>query len=136
MGVEPFLIASTVNVAIGQRLVRTICPHCKVPKKISAGEFIALKDTVPADVLDDHHDFFEGKGCAICHDTGYLGRMGIYEILEMNDFIREAIMRRADANEVKKIAIKSGMVTLLEDGFKKALDGQTTIEEILRVIHE
>jgi len=62
--------------------------------------------------------------------------MGVYEILEMNDFIREAIMRRADAGEVKKIAIKNGMTTLLEDGFHKAVEGRTTIEEILRVIHE
>lgn len=136
MGIEPFLIASTVNVAIGQRLVRMICPHCKVPRRITDGEFAALKDTVSADVLDDHRDFFQGKGCSMCHDTGYLGRMGIYEILEMNDFVREAIMRRADAGEVKKIAVKNGMITLLEDGFRKAIEGRTTIEEILRVIHE
>jgi type II secretory ATPase GspE/PulE/Tfp pilus assembly ATPase PilB-like protein len=136
MGIEPFLIASTVNVAIGQRLVRMICPHCKVPRRITEGEFAALKETVPAEIIDDHRDFFQGKGCSVCHDTGYLGRMGIYEILEMSDFIREAIMRRADANEVKKIAVKNGMVTLLEDGFLKAIDGRTTIEEILRVIHE
>ncbi len=136
MGVEPFLVASTVNVALGQRLVRTICPHCKVPRRITEGEFTALKENIPIALLDDHRDFFMGKGCAICHDTGYLGRMGVYEILEVNDFIREAIMRRADAGEVKKIAIKNGMVTLLEDGFAKALTGDTTIEEILRVIHE
>ncbi len=136
MGVEPFLVASTVNVAIGQRLVRMICPHCKVPRKITDAEFNALKENIPAEVLDDHRDFFVGKGCTVCHTTGYLGRMGIYEILEMNDFIREAIMRHADAGEVKKIAIKSGMTTLLEDGFKKAVQGRTTLEEILRVVHE
>ncbi len=136
MGVEPFLVASTVNVALGQRLVRTICPHCKVPRRITEGEFAALQENIPPTLLDEHRDFFMGKGCAICHDTGYLGRMGIYEILEVNDFIREAIMRRADAGEVKKIAVKNGMVTLLEDGFAKALAGETTIEEILRVIHE
>jgi general secretion pathway protein E len=136
MGVEPFLVASTVNVALGQRLVRTICPHCKVPRRITEGEFTALKENIPIALLDDHRDFFVGKGCAICHDTGYLGRMGVYEILEVNDFIREAIMRRADAGEVKKIAVKNGMVTLLEDGFSKAVAGETTIEEILRVIHE
>jgi len=136
MGVEPFLVASTVNVAIGQRLVRTICPHCKVPRRITEAEFNSLKEHIPADILDDHHDFFIGKGCAVCHDTGYLGRIGIYELLEVNDFVREAIMRRADAGEVKKIAVKNGMTTLLEDGFHKAVAGLTTIEEILRVIHE
>ncbi|HUO75476.1 MAG TPA: ATPase, T2SS/T4P/T4SS family [Candidatus Paceibacterota bacterium] len=136
MSVEPFLVASTVNVALGQRLVRMICPHCKEPRRITEGEFSALKDTIPAELLDDHRDFFQGKGCAVCHDTGYLGRMGIYEVLEVNDFIREAVMRHADAGEVKKIAVKNGMTTLLEDGFTKAVAGLTTIEEILRVIHE
>lgn len=136
MGVEPFLVASTVNVALGQRLVRMICPHCKEPRRITDGEFAALKETIPAELLDEHRDFFQGKGCDVCHHTGYLGRMGIYEVLEVNDFIREAVMRRADAGEVKKIAVKNGMVTLLEDGFAKAVAGLTTIEEILRVIHE
>lgn len=136
MGVEPFLVASTINVAIGQRLVRMICEECRVPRPITEGEFSALKESVPESILDDHRNFFQGKGCAACNDTGYRGRMGIYEILEMNDFIREAVMRRADSGEVKKLAVKNGMTTLLDDGFKKALEGHTTIEEILRVIHE
>jgi len=136
MGIEPFLVASTVNVAIGQRLVRVICESCKVPRRITEGEFNALKENIPEEILGDHHDFFQGKGCALCGNTGYRSRIGIYEILEMNDFIREALMRRADAGEIKKIAIKSGMTTLLEDGFRKAVEGRTTIEEILRVIHE
>ena len=91
---------------------------------------------IPADILGDHRDFVEGKGCDACNGGGYKGRMGIYEILEMNDFIREAVMRHADAGEIKKIAVKNGMTTLLEDGFQKALKGMTTIEELLRVIHE
>ncbi len=136
MGIEPFLVASTINVAIGQRLVRTICTSCKIPRRITEGEFNALKENIPVEILDNHRDFFQGKGCAICHNTGYRGRLGIYEVLEMNDFIREAMMRRADAGEIKKIAIKNGMTTLLEDGFQKAVAGLTTIEEILRVIHE
>ena len=136
MGIEPFLVASTVNVAIGQRLVRTICTSCKVPRHITEGEFNALKENIPESILGDNHDFFQGKGCDACGQTGYRGREGIYEILEMNDFIREALMRRADAGEIKKIAVKNGMTTLLEDGFRKAVEGTTTIEEILRVIHE
>lgn len=136
MGVEPFLVASTVNVAIGQRLLRMICQKCKESRRITEGEFAALQETIPAEILDDHRDFFVGKGCDACNGVGYKGRMGIYEILEMNDFIREAVMRHADAGEIKKIAVKNGMTTLLEDGFKKALDGLTTIEELLRVIHE
>lgn len=136
MGVEPFLVASTVNIALGQRLVRMLCQNCKTTRRITSGEFQALQESIPLEVLDDHRDFFEGKGCAVCGNSGYRGRMGIYEVLEINDFIREAIMRRVDAGEIKKIAIKNGMTTLLEDGFKKALAGWTTIEEVLRVTHE
>jgi len=136
MGIEPFLIASTVNIAIGQRLVRMICPQCKTKKHLTDAEFDSLKDHLSIEVVDNHRDFYYGKGCAECGDTGYFSRMGLYEILEINDFIREAIMRRADAGEIKKIAIKNGMVTLLEDGFKKAIAGLTTIEEILRVVNE
>ena len=136
MGVEPFLVASTVNIAIGQRLVRMICPQCKTKKRLTEAEFDSLKDHLPAEIVDNHRDFYYGKGCAECGDTGYFSRMGLYEVLEINDFIREAIMRRADAGEIKKIAIKNGMVTLLEDGFKKAIEGLTTVEEILRVVNE
>jgi len=136
MGVEPFLVASTVNIAIGQRLIRMICSHCKVEKKITEAEFENLKNILPEDVLEDHKDFFYGKGCPECGGSGYYDRMGLYEVLEINDFIREAIMRRADAREIKKIAEKNGMISLLEDGFQKAIDGYTTIEEILRVLNE
>lgn len=136
MGVEAFLVASTVNVAIGQRLVRTICSNCKTKKKITDAEFKNLAQQLPSEIIADNRDFYYGKGCSACGDSGYFGRVGIYEVLEMNDFIREAIMRRADASEIKKIAVKNGMVTLLEDGYKKALAGMTTIEEIIRVVHE
>lgn len=136
MGVEPFLVASTVNIALGQRLVRMICPHCKTKKRLTEAEFENLKEHLPLEIVDNHRDFYYGKGCAECGNSGYFSRMGLYEVLEVNDFIREAIMRRADAGEIKKIAIKNGMTTLLEDGFKKALAGLTTIEEILRVVTE
>lgn len=136
MGVEPFLVASTVNIALGQRLLRMICDNCKTSKKISDAEFLALSEHLPPELLANHRDFFYGKGCSDCGDSGYFERMGIYEVLEINDFIREAILKRADAGEIKKIAIKNGMTTLLADGFKKALAGLTTIEELLRVIRE
>ena len=136
MGIEPFLVASTVNIAIGQRLVRMICLHCKTKKKLTDAEFDNLKEILPLEIIDNHRDFYYGKGCTECGDSGYFDRLSLYEVLEINDFIREAIMRRADAGEVKKIAIKNGMVPLLEDGFQKALKGFTTIEEILRVVNE
>jgi type II secretory ATPase GspE/PulE/Tfp pilus assembly ATPase PilB-like protein len=136
MGIEPFLVASTVNIAIGQRLVRLICEKCKAPKKITDAEFQSLSEHVPPEILGKNRDFFYGKGCDECGGSGYFERAGLYEVLEVNDFVREAILRRADAGEIKKIAIKNGMTTLLVDGFKKALAGMTTIEEILRVIRE
>ncbi len=136
MGIEPFLVASTVNIALGQRLVRMICQQCKTPKTLTDTEFKSLSEVIPANILDNHREFYYGKGCSVCGDSGYFDRMGIYEVLEMNDTIREAIMRRANAGEIKKNAVANGMTTLLEDGFKKALDGLTTIEEILRVTHE
>lgn len=136
MNVEPFLVASTVNVAIGQRLLRMICGNCKTSKRITDAEFQSLSENLPPELLDNHRDFFYGKGCSSCGNSGYFERMGIYEVLEINDFIREAILRHADAGEIKKIAIKNGMTTLLADGFKKAVAGLTTIEEVLRVIRE
>lgn len=136
MGVEPFLVASTINVAIGQRLVRMLCQICKYKKRITDAEFKNLAEHLPAEILDNHREFYFGKGCDDCGGSGYYDRLGIYEVLEMNDFIREAVVRRKDAGEVKKIAIKNGMTTLLEDGFKKALNGLTSIQEILRVVHE
>lgn len=136
MGIEPFLVASTINIAIGQRLVRVLCQSCKEKKTITEAEFISLSEIIPPEVLDNNREFYFAKGCDVCGGSGYYDRMGIYEILEINDFIRDAIVRRADAGELKKIAVKNGMITLLEDGFRKALAGYTTIEELLRVVHE
>lgn len=136
MNIEPFLIASTVNIAMGQRLVRKICPDCKTKKEISADELKSLSAVLSPKILDDHRAFFYGAGCSTCDESGYKGRIGIYEIMEMDDEIRTALMRNADASEIKKIAIKNGMTLMIEDGFKKAVEGVTTIEEILRVIHE
>jgi general secretion pathway protein E len=136
MGVEPFLIASTVNIAIGQRLVRMVCKDCKIKKRITDAEYKHLSEVIPAKVLGKHRDFFQGKGCASCGDTGYASRISIYEILEVDDDVRQAIMERKNGSDIKRIAIAKGMTTLLEDGFRKALDGLTTIEEILRVVQE
>ena len=136
MGVEPFLIASTVNIAIGQRLVRMICKTCKIKKKITDAELKSLTTVIPASILAKHREFYTGKGCQVCGDTGYAGRVSIYEFLEVTDEIRQAIMKRENASEIKKIAVEHGMTTLMEDGFRKAVQGLTTIEEIMRVIQE
>jgi len=135
MKIEPFLIASTINVVIGQRLVRKICSECRVKRTMTEAEINSLSD-LPLEVLKGHPTVYNGKGCKVCDQSGYRGRIGIYEVLEMDDDIRDAIMHRASADEIRQIAIKNGMVTMIEDGFKKAADGLTTIEEILRAIHE
>ncbi len=136
MGIEPFLIASTVNIAIGQRLVRKICDGCKTKKDITADELKSLATVLPVKVLDDYRTFYYGAGCAQCDHSGYKGRIGIHEVMEIDDEVRLALMKGADASEIKKIAIKNGMTTMVEDGFRKAIEGVTTIEEILRVIHD
>ncbi len=136
MGIEPFLIASTVNVAIGQRLVRKICEGCKTKKAISADELKSLSSVIPTKTLEGAKAFYYGKGCATCDHSGYKGRIGIHEVMEIDDEVRVALMKNADSSEIKKIAIKNGMTMMVEDGFRKAIDGVTTIEEILRVIHE
>lgn len=136
MKIEPFLITSTVNIVIGQRLVRRICPNCRVDAKINHIEFENLFSSLTLNVLKNHREFFKGKGCEQCSNSGYYGRLGIYEVLEIDDNIRDAIMQRKNSNIIKNIAIKNGMTVMLEDGFKKAIEGKTTIEEILRVVHE
>ncbi len=136
MKVEPFLIASTINIAIGQRLVRTICLNCKTKKKLSEVELKSITDTVPAKLSEGKLDFYYGQGCTKCDGSGYKGRIGIHEVMEINEELREGIMARKNADQIREIAIKNGMTTMLEDGFKKALEGTTTIEEVLRVIHE
>ena len=136
MHVEPFLITSTVNVIIGQRLVRTICLDCKVAKKLTQAEYDNLSEFIEEQVLKGNRNFFEGNGCDTCGQSGFKGRIGIHEILEITDDIRDLIMKHANATEIKEAAIKGGMTTMLEDGFQKALSGVTTIAEVLRVFHE
>ena len=136
MNIEPFLIASTINIAIGQRLVRKICQNCKAKKVLTDAEFKSLSEVLSLEILNNHREFYKGSGCEKCEGDGYDGRISIYEVLEVSENIRELIMKRVNSNEIKDAAIKEGMTTMLEDGFKKALKGITTIEEILRIIHE
>ena len=136
MGIEPFLITSTINIAIGQRLVRTLCPECKVQRELTEGQVESLKGLVPPDFLKSAQSFSVGIGCKMCDMSGFKGRVGIHEVLEMTDELRELMMKRANAQEIREAAIKNGMVTMLQDGLEKAKAGITTIEEVLRVFHE
>ena len=129
MGVEPFLIASSVLAVIAQRLVRKVCPVCRQRYYPTKEELRALGITTthPDDV------FYKAKGCEECLGTGYSGRVAIYEILVVDDVIRELIMKRADAATIKKVAMQRGMHTLRQDGLKKFRRGITTAEEVMRV---
>lgn len=134
MGIPPFLIASTVNIAMGQRLVRTLCQSCKKKRVLSQSEIKSLSELIPG-IADQKH-FFTAPGCVKCNESGYQGRMGIREVLEVNEEIRQLIMTRANASQIKEAAIKGGMKTMIQDGLDKASQGLTTIEEVLRIIHE
>jgi len=138
MKVEPFLIASTVNIAIGQRLVRKICATCKANKKPTIAELQRLATVVPKDTIEKlkNQSIFYGAGCRDCNNSGYFGRIGIHEVLEVTDAIRDGIVRRLSAAQIKEIAVHEGMTTMVQDGLDKALGGTTTIEEVLRVMHE
>lgn len=136
MGIDPYLVSTTINVAIGQRLVRRICRECIAGRPITKAEVDALSDVGISRPLNVGEEIFAGKGCETCSSTGYRGRICVNEVLVANHEVREAILCKASAFEIKQIAVKNGMTTMLEDGFEKVRAGETTIEEVLRVIHE
>ncbi len=136
MGVQPFLVASTVNIAVGQRLVRQVCENCKKSRVLNSTETESLAEIFPKDEVMKNKKFYQGEGCEKCNGTGYEGRLGIREVLEVTNDIRELIMKRASSQEIEEAAVKAGMTTMLVDGFQKAAKGLTTIEEVLRIIHE
>jgi type II secretory ATPase GspE/PulE/Tfp pilus assembly ATPase PilB-like protein len=136
MGIETYLVASTVNIAIGQRLIRKICTHCKEEILLTDTMKQALENTPLAKYVRDEEKIYKGKGCDKCNMSGYSGRICINEVLVANDEIKEAILNKASAGELKKIAVKNGMTTMLDDGFRRARNGETTFEEVLRVIHD
>ena len=135
MGVPPFLIASTINIAMGQRLIRMICPDCKKKRELSSSEMESLKEVIP-DVKVRKPVFYYGEGCDTCGKSGYKGRTGIREVIEINEEIRELVMARSNAQKIKEAAIRDGMKTMLQNGIEKALAGVTSLEEVLRIIHE
>ncbi len=130
IGVEPFLIGAALNAVLAQRLVRRICDECK-------------QETKPTDDMKRHFEqagieadtVWHGTGCSKCHETGYSGRVGLYELLKLNDVLRDAIARRPNVTEFRNQCIEQGMKTLRVDGFEKVARGMTTVEEILRVTH-
>ena len=139
MGVEPFLVASSVNVVVAQRLVRVLCPQCKKEKQLATAE---LYKNFPPDFVKKHLGsgakvkVFEAQGCSVCQNTGYTDRIGIHEVMLIDDEIRQAVIDRKAADTIEEMSIKKGMISMLEDGFIKVGKGITTIEELLRVVKE
>lgn len=137
LGTEPFLASSTINVVIAQRLVRKICPECKVRVTPSPEELEVIAKMVGKSPEElQKQQFFAGRGCPACQNSGYRGRIGIYETLEATVKIQELILRRAGDEEIKKVAMSEGMIIMAADGLEKAVRGITTLTEILRVTRE
>jgi len=134
MEIEPYLIASSVVAVMAQRLVRIICPHCKSRSEPSQKLVSSLSTSRMK--FDAAAPLHRGLGCKDCLQTGYLGRTGIFELMTIDDEIRELITHRQTAQRVKETAIEKGMTTLREDGLQKALQGRTTLDEVLRVTHD
>ncbi|MFA5075680.1 MAG: ATPase, T2SS/T4P/T4SS family [Candidatus Babeliales bacterium] len=133
MGLEPYLVASSVQAFIAQRLVRTICPDCR--EKVPFKEEEALKKVVEnsSEQIEKPSHVFHGRGCEACKFTGYRGRLAIYEILDIKEEIRQMVIEKASASQIKQKAIKMGLKTLLQEGWEKIREGLTTPEEVMRV---
>ena len=132
MGVKPFLVASSIQAIMAQRLVRILCPKCKVRVEPDEGQLAALGLK-----LEDARGktLYGPGGCDNCKGTGYRGRKGIYELLEMNSAMRDLVFKRASSVKLQEQARMLGMVTLIEDGIRKIFDGLTSIAEVLTLTH-
>jgi len=129
MGVEPFLISSSLMAVLAQRLVRTIDKKCRTPFEPTENQ-LSLLNLSPHDIGDKA--FYYGRGCGNCNDTGYKGRKGIFELLIVSDPVRELINERAPTVVIRQKAVEEGMITLREDGLRGIFEGETTIEEVLK----
>ena len=131
MGIKPFLVASSIQAVLAQRLVRILCEDCKEPDDAPNPRLLQLCNLQPSD-LDDK-TIYRAKGCSACAGTGYRGRRGIFELMQMNNELRDLAFKRAPLNQLRALALSGGMRPLLEDGRLKILDGETTLEEIARI---
>lgn len=144
MGIEPFLVASTVNVAIAQRLVRKVCEKCRASYQLTDEEKRIIESDPHIKEIFEARGYkdlkktslYKGNGCKVCGNTGFSGRIGIFEVLEMADNIKDLILERVSSGELMKAARLNGMTTMLEDGIEKVFQGITTLQEVLRVTKE
>lgn len=136
MKIEPFLVASTVNVIVAQRLIRKICEMCKGSVEVTQEQ---LLQNLSQETITRHFGnkksfrIYKGQGCEVCHLSGYSGRVGIFEVLEVTPGVKKLITEKKDASDIVQQAVKDGMITMLDDGMGKVVKGITTIEEVLRV---
>jgi len=137
MGVEPFLLASALNVAVGQLVVRKICQYCKVEYQPAPEVVENIKVTL-GKMLPPNASckLFKGQGCPKCNNTGYFGRVGIYEVLVITEKIIKLILERASIQDIESAGVQNGMITMKQDGYQKVLEGITTMEEVLRVAQD
>lgn len=147
MGIEPYLVASTVNIIVGQRLVRQICEHCKASVKLThtakgwqgdPNQAVLLSSISRATYVKHFGNrneirVYKGNGCTACHNTGYQGRIGIFEVLEITPKLAQLISIKVDSDKLLEQAVKDGMITMLDDGLDKVIAGETTLSEIMRV---
>jgi type II secretory ATPase GspE/PulE/Tfp pilus assembly ATPase PilB-like protein len=134
MGIEPFLVSSSVEGIVAQRLVRGLCTTCREPTELN--RTLLLEHGFPIEKITPEHPIYKAVGCDECRGTGYRGRSGIFEILPITDEIRPLIVANATASSIKQAALANGMKTLRQDGWEKVLNGITTVDEILRVTEE
>ena len=131
VGIERFLIASALSVVVSQRLLRRICKHCRVPAELTVDER-AFFETFAG---DHKQQFWKGEGCNFCANTGYVDRIGVYELLHVTDEIRQLVLDNAVHEEIKKMAISQGMSTLLDEGIKLVRNDITTVSEVMRHVY-
>lgn len=142
MGIKAFLVASTINTVIAQRLVRKICPKCQYKTVATAETLTLIKQHISEDLIKKFKldnpklQLYYGRGCPQCQSTGYSGRLGIFEVLAITEPIKQLIMAKANSEQIKAKAVELGMTPMIEDGIQKVLDGITTIDEVLRVTRE
>lgn len=141
LGAEPFLLASSLNAVVGQRILRKICSHCKEaidPPEIMAADIRNVLGPLltPQKLVDGKIKLYRGKGCSECGESGFWGRVGIFEVLPVTDKIAKLILTRADADTLQRLAVEEGMISMKQDGYLKAVEGITTLEEVLRVAQD
>ncbi|MCS7092395.1 MAG: GspE/PulE family protein [Patescibacteria group bacterium] len=134
MGAEGFLLASTLNVIVAQRLVRKLCSNCVM--KYNPPSDLVKKLSKELNIDLTAQKFYKGKGCSLCGGKGYVGRIGIYEVLPVTEKVRTLIAKKSTSDEIQKEAVREGMITMLQDGIDKVASGLTSLEEVLRVVRE